>query len=120
MNNIQHDQTARVTEKTLNATGWGLFFIWIGIAFLANVGWGVGLLGVGLIMVGSQAARAFNGLSVERFGMLLGTCLAVAGAFHALGIRLDTTPIAPWIIPTLLIVAGAAILLSAFRRRSGG
>ena len=44
-------------SKKLEATGWGLFFIWIGIAFLANFDFGLGLLGVGIITLGGQAAR---------------------------------------------------------------
>ena len=120
MNNINYDQTARLTAKTLDSIGWGLFFIWVGIAFLANVGWGMGLLGVGLIMIGAQVARTFCGLGVNRFGLVLGTCLAVAGTFRMLGIPLATAPIAAWFIPILLIVAGVAILVSTWKRRSGG
>jgi len=37
--------------KKLDVTGWGLFFIWIGIAFLANFGFAIGLLVVGLLFV---------------------------------------------------------------------
>jgi hypothetical protein len=39
--------------------GWGLFFIWMGIAVLADVGWGVGFLGVGLIILGALGAREY-------------------------------------------------------------
>jgi hypothetical protein len=72
MNNIHHVQTERVTAKTLDTIGWGLFFIWVGIAFLANVGWGVGLLGVGLIMIGAQVARTFFDMGVTAPMVLLG------------------------------------------------
>jgi hypothetical protein len=37
-------------HKKLDAVGWGSFFIWIGVAMLFNVGWGAGLLGVGVII----------------------------------------------------------------------
>lgn len=46
-------------NRKLDAVGWGLFFIWMGIAFLADVGWGVGFLGVGLIILGSLGAREY-------------------------------------------------------------
>ncbi len=36
-------------EHRIEATAWGLFFVWVGIAFLANVSDGIGLLGVGVI-----------------------------------------------------------------------
>ena len=46
-------------DRKFDAVGWGLFFIWIGIAILADVGWGVGLIGVGTIILGSLVAREY-------------------------------------------------------------
>jgi hypothetical protein len=46
-------------DRKLDALGWGLFFIWMGIAVLADVGWGVGFLGLGLIILGSLGAREY-------------------------------------------------------------
>jgi hypothetical protein len=46
-------------NRKLDAAGWGLFFIWTGVAVLADVGWGVGLIGVGVIILGGLAAREF-------------------------------------------------------------
>jgi hypothetical protein len=46
-------------NRKLDAVGWGLFFIWMGIAVLANVGWGVGFLGVGLLIFGSLGVREY-------------------------------------------------------------
>jgi hypothetical protein len=43
----------------LDAAGWGLFFIWTGVAVLADVGWGIGLIGVGVIILGGLAAREY-------------------------------------------------------------
>lgn len=116
MNNISHDQAARVTAQTFDSIGWGLFFIWVGIAFLSNLGWGVGLLGIGIIMISAQVARTFFDLRMDYFGLVLGICLAVAGACLVLGI---TTPISAWFIPTVLIIAGVAILFSTWKHRSG-
>jgi hypothetical protein len=44
-------------DRKLDAVGWGLFFIWIGVAILTDVGWGVGLIGVGVIIIGALVAR---------------------------------------------------------------
>jgi len=44
-------------HRTLDAVGWGLFFIWIGIAVLTDLGWGVGFIGMGLLILGLLAAR---------------------------------------------------------------
>ena len=46
-------------DRTLDAVGWGVFFIWIGVAFLADLGWGVGFIGVGLIILGALVARIY-------------------------------------------------------------
>ena len=46
-------------DRKLDAVGWGLFFIWMGIAILADVGWGVGLIGIGMIILGSLVAREY-------------------------------------------------------------
>lgn len=43
--------------RKIDAIGWGMFFIWIGIAVLADLGWGIGMIGVGLIILGGFAAR---------------------------------------------------------------
>jgi hypothetical protein len=45
--------------RRLDSLGWGLFFIWIGIAFLADVGWGVGFIGVGIIILGGLGGREY-------------------------------------------------------------
>jgi hypothetical protein len=46
-------------DRKLDTVSCGLFFIWIGIAVLANVGWGIGLIGVGVIIIGSLAVREY-------------------------------------------------------------
>ena len=122
MNNIQLDQTntmKQITAKTIDRSGWGLFFIWIGIAFMVNVGWGVGLLGVGIIMLGAQATRAYFGSKLDWFGLALGVCLAVGGLSRLFDLQVDTAPISAWLVPSLFIVAGVAALVSAWRHRPG-
>jgi hypothetical protein len=56
-------------ERKLDAAGWGVFFVWMGIALLADVGWGVGLLGVGIIARGGQLARRYFGIGLDGFGL---------------------------------------------------
>ena len=41
----------------IDSLGWGLFFLWIGGSFLLDVGWGIGLLGVGILTLAKQALR---------------------------------------------------------------
>jgi hypothetical protein len=60
-NDNQGRKTAQTKklERKLDAVGWGLFFIWIGIAVLADVGWGVGCIGTGLIIFATLAVREY-------------------------------------------------------------
>jgi hypothetical protein len=65
-NNFQELKNAqsKKLDRKLDTLGWGLFFIWIGVAFLADVGWGAGLIGVGLIILGTLVAREYLSGSV--------------------------------------------------------
>lgn len=103
-------ETGRVSAAMIDAAGWGVFFIWVGVAFLANVGWGVGLLGVGIIALAAQATRKYFALKWDRFGLVLGIVLAVAGVLRLLDI-----PTA--LVPILCIVVGVAFLVSIWLRR---
>ena len=49
----------RKMHRTLDAVGWGVIFIWVGVAVLADLGWGVGFIGVGLIILGALVAREY-------------------------------------------------------------
>lgn len=90
----------------LEAGGWGAFFVWVGFALLADVGWGVGLLGVGIITLAAQAARRFSGLEAEGFWLVVGGLFALGGIWE-----LSSTTVS--LVPVLLIAAGAVLLVSA-------
>ncbi len=101
-------QDTRALVKRLDAVGWGIFFVWIGIASVADVGWGAGLLGVGVITLGTQAARRYFGLPVERLWLVIGIVFAVWGAFEMFKIHLGGA---------LLIIVGIVIIVSALMRK---
>ena len=116
----QLDQTGEVTRasiRKLDAAGWGILLIWIGTAFLAQVGWGVGLLGIGIIMLGGQLARKYFGLPVENFGLLMGILFTVAGAWEWLGANLGREPIRGGLLPVLSIAVGVVLVISALLRK---
>ena len=46
-------------HRKLDAVGCALFFIWIGIAILANVGWGIGLIGFGVIIIALVVVKEY-------------------------------------------------------------
>jgi hypothetical protein len=56
-----------VTAQKVDAVAWGVFFIWMGIALLAHLGWGVGLLGAGILILGKQMAKMYMALALEMF-----------------------------------------------------
>jgi hypothetical protein len=113
-------ETGRVSAATIDAAGWGMFFIWVGVALVASVGWGVGLLGTGIISLGVQLARSLVALKVDRWGLAFGTCLIVAGLVQWLDIPLHNAPLPSWLVAAAFIALGVAILASTWARRHRG
>jgi hypothetical protein len=118
MTDSYHDQMAvnrSALNRKLEAAGWGLFFIWIGIALFGHIGWGVGLIGVGIITLGAQAARKYFALKLEGFWVAVGFLFVVGGICKLFNVHLG-------LVPILCIVAGIALLVSIFvgRARNSG
>ncbi len=88
--------------KKLESAAWGLFFVWVGISFLAKLGMGLGLLGIGIITLGAQMARIAHKLKLEWFWVMIGVIFVLGGIWELF------TPVIP-LVPILLIVAGTAI-----------
>jgi hypothetical protein len=119
----EYDQTVenkRALAKKLDAISWGLFFIWIGLAFLADVGWAVGLVGVGVIAVGTQLTRKYFGLPVERFGLMIGMVFVVWGLWELLSIPFGKGGISGSLLPILCVVLGIVLVASALLRKPRG
>ncbi len=89
-NNDQEMTNAKVLHKKLEAIGWGLFFVWVGIAFAAHVGWGAGLLGVGIITLGGQVMRKYFALRVEVFWVMVGFFFLLGGVGNYLMFALSS------------------------------
>ncbi len=120
MSEFAHDhpkENALPLVRKLDAVGWGLFFIWIGIAFLADVGWGVGLLGVGVIALGTQVARKYLGLPVHSFWLLIGIAFVLCGLWQLLNIQLAEGLILGGLLPMLLVALGIVLIFSGLLRR---
>jgi hypothetical protein len=103
---------APTIARRVDAAGWGFFFIWVGVALIAHLGWGVGLLGVGGITVGVQLMRKHFGLTAEPFWVVLGLLFAIGGVAEFAAFQFN-------LLPVVLIIGGAALLFSAFRNRGG-
>ena len=104
----RHDRGSR-----FDAAGWALFFIWVGVAWLADLGWGIGLLGVAAITLGMQAIRKMSGVPVEGFWIIVGLGFAAAGLWQWFDVQLRLGPI-------VLITIGLVLLFwRVLPRRSG-
>ncbi len=111
-------ETTRIPlAKRLDTLAWGLFFIWVGVAFLANFGWGVGLLGVGIIALGTQLARKYLDLPIERFWVVMGTVFVVWGGFQLLDIQLREWSIPGGATPIVFIAVGIVLVTLALLRK---
>jgi len=111
MTHVEHIPPRPVLAGRVDAAGWGLFFVWVGVVLIAHLGWGMGLLGVGGITVGVQLARKLVGLAAEPLWLAVGS-LFVAGSVAEF-MKLEFS-----LLPFVLIVAGLALLVSALRRRA--
>jgi hypothetical protein len=98
-------------SRRLDAVGWGSFFIWVGVALLAHLGWGFGLLGVGLVTLAVQVARRYLGLGAEPFWIVVGLLFLAGAIGELLAFQFN-------LLPVLLIVAGLGLLLSGVRRHN--
>lgn len=94
-------------NRRLERIGWGLFLIMIGGIGLVpdeQIPEGTWLIGVGLIMLGLNAARSLNGVPMSGFTIVLGFLALASGIGDLLGIDLP-------IFAILLILIGANLLL---------
>ncbi len=103
----------RLAERRLDAVGWGLFFIWIGVALLANFGWAIGLLGVGVIILGTQVMRKSLALKVDGFWVVVGSVFVLGGIWEWFKIQVG-------LVPILCIAVGLALLVSALVKKPRG
>ena len=95
-----------VAEK-LDAVGWGLFFLWMGVALLFEFSWGVTLVGIGIITLGEQLARFASNLRMQGFWVVVGVGFLLGGIWQAMDAELP-------LVPILLILAGLTVLLARF------
>ena len=101
------DPEKAALNKRLETAFWGLFLIMLGGQFLLknfNLPDGLWDIGIGLIFLGLNAARYFNGLRMSGFTTFLGI-LAVVGGLAQMIFKFDLGG------ALLLIVLGAYLIL---------
>lgn len=111
----------RISPATIDSVGWGLFFIWVGIAIAIDVGWGIALIGIGVISLGAQFARILSRSQADGWSVAIGACFLAAGLALWLDISLDRSAgqasLPSWFVPGALVLLGVVIVVSAWARR---
>lgn len=90
-------------SKKFDAVGWALFFIWVGVAVLADVGWGWGLLGVAAIILGETVIRWNMSLNIEGFWVVVGLMFLAGGLWEMFQV--------PWPLAPILIIGCGLVVL---------
>ncbi len=99
-------QPAVEKSDKIGSVAWAVFFIWAGIAILANLPWGWFLLGVGILILASQLVRLLMDMKIEGFWVACGAVFLAGGMWTLLNL--------PWpLAPILLILLGVVSLSRA-------
>lgn len=71
---------AQKSNRKFEAIAWGAFFIWWGVIDLfPSLPDGTGAVGIGLILLGLNAARSLNGIDASGFTTALGILALLLG-----------------------------------------
>lgn len=108
-NQVSGDQNARkvALNRRLEGFGWGALLVVIGTIWLlpeSQVPHGSWLIAAGLILLGLNAIRYFNGIKMSGFSLIAGIIALTMGLGEFSGLKLPLIAIA-------MIVVGAGILL---------
>jgi hypothetical protein len=110
MNNTQ------TINRNYDAIAWGAIFIWWGVTeVVKSLPAGSGAIGIGVILLGVNAARMRNGVPVSSFSTALGILALVWGGLELAGVLLNL----PFEIPVfgiVLVVLGLIILWPELKR----
>ncbi len=100
----------RTLNRNYGQLAWGAIFIWWGITEMANfLPEGTGALGLGLILLGANAARSLSGIPMSGFSVTVGILAVVWGGLELAGVLLSLPFHLP-IFAILLIVLGVIVL----------
>lgn len=94
--------------RNIDTAGWALFFVWVGFALLAEIGWTWGLIGTAVIILGVQALLLLKGETLDLSMGAIGIALLGGTIADMFG---STWPV----IPAFLIAIGLVMLASILR-----
>jgi hypothetical protein len=107
------DHRKEILDKRLAALFWPLTMILIGGLWMLPAGTvpgGTWLVGIGLILLGLNAARMLNGIPARPLPTVLGALALAAGLAELAGANLP-------LVPLTLIALGTSIVLELFHTR---
>ncbi len=102
---------SEVSLEKLESLVWGLLFVWIGLALLTRLGWAIGFLGVGAVLLCEQVAKKYLGSAMDVFWIVVGAVFVIGGMSDLSGVHVP-------VIPVALILAGVVLLLSALFKKT--
>ena len=107
----------RSSNRNFEMAAWGALFIWWGITVLfTSLPHGVGAIGIGLILLGLNAARRLNGIPASGFTTTLGILALVLGGLELANVVLNL-PFELPVFAILLITLGVIFLVREILRR---
>jgi hypothetical protein len=97
-------------NRNFETIAWGALLIWWGFTELVKfLPAGIGLIGIGLILLGLNAARHLNGITINGFATTIGILALVWGGLELVGVLLSL-PFELPVFAILLIVLGVSVL----------
>ena len=108
-------------NRMFEAVAWGLLLIWWGLAdsdfgLFPSLPAGAGWIGIGLILLGLNAARALNQIPVSGLTVTLGIFALALGGLKLTRSILGLPPIEISLFPILLVALGAFLLVRELMR----
>ncbi len=106
----------RMINRRYETVAWGAFFIWLGITnLIKGLPEGSGAIGIGIILLGLNAARYWSNIPTSGFTIALGVIALVLGAAEMLRTLWNQQIDLPF-FPLLLIAIGLIWLVRGLRR----
>ncbi len=112
----------KIGRKDLNdridSAAIGVLLVWAGICLLADLGWGVGLIGVGVVLFAEQIVRRRTAVDFDWFwvGVSFVACLSGVGLLY--GLKVSLVPIVFILVGFSLI--GSSVKVKVIARRGNG
>lgn len=108
-------------NSVFESVAWGMLLIWWGLAdsdfgLIPSLPVGAGWIGIGLILLGLNAARALNQIPVSGFTITLGILALALGGLKLTRSSLGLPPIEISLFPILLVALGTFLFVRELAR----